>query len=171
MTIDLDDLDMKLLRELRKDSRQSVRQLAKALGESPSTVYNRVKRLEKNEIIRKFTISFSYDHLDLSNVAFIFVGLKAPDICENGGNEIRTMANEIAQISGVCEVHLISGDYDLLIKIRSKSLKTIGKFVIDELRSKPYVVKTSTNACFETILEECETNIEYPFEDEIPLLN
>lgn len=171
MTVDLDDLDMKLLRELRKDSRQSVRQLAKALGESPSTVYNRVKRLEKNEVIRKFTISFSYDHLDLSNVAFIFVGLKPPENNKNGGQKIREMASDIAKISGVCEVHIISGEFDLLVKIRSKSLKTIGRFVIDELRTKPYVLKTSTNACFETILEECETNIDYPIEEELPLPN
>lgn len=156
--IDLDNLDMNLLRELRKDSRQSVRQLAKALGESPSTVYNRVKRLEKNEIIKKFTIAFSYNHLNLSTVAFIFVGLKPPE--PNDVLDIRGMAREIAKISNVCEVHLISGEFDLLIKVRSQSLKTVGEFVIDELRSKPYVLKTATNACFETILEECETNID-----------
>ena len=151
---------MNLLRELRRDSRQSVRQLAKTLGESPSTVYNRVKRLEKQEIIKKFTISFDYQHLDLSTVAFIFVGLKPPENVQDNGSKIRDMAREISQIKGVCEVHLISGDFDLLVKVRSKSLKTIGEFVIDELRSKPYVTKTSTNACFETILEECETNLD-----------
>ena len=156
--INLDSLDMNLLRELRKDSRQSVRQLAKVLGESPSTVYNRVKRLEKNEIIKKFTISFSYDHLDLSTLAYIFVGLKPS--APGDDFDIRAMARDIANTTNVCEVHLISGEFDLLIKVRSKSLKTIGKFVIDELRSKPYVHKTSTNACFETILDECETNID-----------
>ncbi|MHA2503814.1 MAG: Lrp/AsnC family transcriptional regulator [Candidatus Kariarchaeaceae archaeon] len=156
--INLDTLDMNLLRELRRDSRQSVRQLAKALGESPSTVYNRVKRLEKNEIIRKFTISFSYDHLNLSTLAFIFVGLKPP--APGDELDIRAMARDIAKITNVCEVHLISGEFDLLVKVRSQSLKTVGQFVIDELRSKPYVHKTSTNACFETILEECETNVD-----------
>jgi len=169
--MDLDELDLNLLRELRNDSRQSVRQLAKALGESPSTVYNRVKRLEKQEIIKKFTITFDYDQLNLSTVAFIFVGLQPPDNVAPDGNAIRKMAKEISQIKGVCEVHLISGDFDLMVKVRSKSLKTIGQFVIDELRSKSYVTKTTTNACFETILEECETNLEVHPDLQVEMMN
>jgi len=167
--MDLDELDMNLLRELRNDSRQSVRQLAKALDESPSTVYNRVKRLEKNKIIRKFTITFSYDHLNLSTVAFIFVGLRPPT--EGCDLTIRDMAYDIASIPGVCEVHLISGDFDLMVKVRSESLKTIGEFVIDQLRSKPFVTKTSTNASFETILEECQTNLDKHPQLEMQLAN
>lgn len=109
--------------------------------------------------------------MDLSTLAFIFVGLKPPEECEDRGNKIREMAHEIAQISGVCEVHLISGEFDLLVKVRSKSLKTIGEFVIDELRGKSYVTKTSTIASFETILEECETNIDEWVRPSISLSN
>lgn len=159
--MDLDQLDLRLLKELRVDSRRSVRQLAKSLDESPSTVYNRVKRLENRKVIKKFTICYDYEQLDMSTVAFIFVALKPPE-GRTTQNYIRDMAKEISQISGVCEVHLISGEFDLLLKVRSKSLKTIGEFVIDELRSRLYVEKTLTNACFETILEEGETNIEIP---------
>ena len=68
-----DELDLRLLKELKKDSRRSVRQLAKSLNESPSTVYNRVKRLEAKSVIRRWTVSLDYEQLDLDHIAFVFV--------------------------------------------------------------------------------------------------
>lgn len=154
-----DELDIRLLKELRIDSRRSVRQLAKSLGESPSTVYNRVKRLESREVIKKWTICFDYDQLDLNTVAFISIALKSPTDSSSNQEHLRDMAKEISKIKGIYEVHLISGEFDLLVKVRSKSLKTIGQLVIEKLRAMPCVDKTLTNACFETILEEGETNL------------
>jgi DNA-binding Lrp family transcriptional regulator len=98
--------------------------------------------------------------LDLNTVAFVFVALKTPPTLQEGEAYIRELANRVAEIQGVYEVHLISGEFDLLVKIRSKSLKTIGSLVIERLRSMPWVEKTMTNTCFETILEEGQTNLD-----------
>jgi DNA-binding Lrp family transcriptional regulator len=48
---------------------------------------------------------------------------------------------------------MITGDYDLLIKVRGKSIEDIGKIVIDKFRVLPGVEKSATSACFETIKE------------------
>ena len=70
-----DDLDYRLLHELKVDSRRSVRQLAKSLNESPSTIYNRVKRLESKAVIRRWTVTLDYEQLNLETTAFVFVCL------------------------------------------------------------------------------------------------
>ncbi len=66
----------------------------------------------------------------------------------------RQLAKRIAKIPGVYEVHIISGEYDLLLKVRGKSLEDIGKLVVDKLRQLKGVGKTLTFACFETVKEE-----------------
>jgi len=55
---------------------------------------------------------------------------------------------------GVYEVHIVTGEYDLLIKVRGKTIEEIGKLVVDKLRVLQGVWKTHTSACFETIKEE-----------------
>jgi DNA-binding Lrp family transcriptional regulator len=57
-------------------------------------------------------------------------------------------------MSGVYEVHIISGEYDLLLKVRGKTLDDIGTLVVDKLRQLKGVGRTITFACFETVKEE-----------------
>jgi Lrp/AsnC family leucine-responsive transcriptional regulator len=54
----------------------------------------------------------------------------------------------------VYEVHLISGEWDMILKVRSSSMKDIGKLVIDDLREIKGVGKTVTCGCFSTVKEE-----------------
>ncbi|EMR74764.1 transcriptional regulator [Thermoplasmatales archaeon SCGC AB-540-F20] len=64
------------------------------------------------------------------------------------------LARRIAKLQGINEVHIISGEYDLLLKVRGKSLEEIGKLVVDKLRELKGVGRTLTCACFETVKEE-----------------
>ncbi len=146
-----DELDLRLLNELRKDSRRSVRQLAKSLNQSPSTIYNRVKRLEVKDVIKRWTVNLDYSQLNLSTTAFILVKLNT---FVNG--EIldpRKIAKEISKIKGVFEVHLMTAEWDLIVKVRAKNIKEIGELSMQKIRTIPGVEKTVTNTCFETILE------------------
>ncbi|MFE3845309.1 Lrp/AsnC family transcriptional regulator [Thermoplasmatota archaeon] len=60
----------------------------------------------------------------------------------------------IARLPGVYEVYMVTGKYDLLVKIRGKSIEDIGKIVIDRIRVLKGVSQTFTSACFETIKED-----------------
>ncbi len=157
--IKLDELDNKLIRELKLDSRRSVRQLAKSLDESPSTIYNRVKRLESKEIIKKWTVTLDYSALNLDTVAFVFVNLGGSDASKNNGRFNRhSVVEQLKQIDGVYEIHFVSGESDILIKLRADSIKSIGKVVMNEIRSLPGVVSTVTNTCFESVLDETDVS-------------
>lgn len=150
-----DELDQRLLQELIIDSRRSVRQLAKSLKESPSTIYNRVKRLEAKAVIRRWTVTLDYGQLNLDHTAFIFIAVET-NFRDGKKLNLREIAEEIKVINGIYEMHLIAGEYDILVKIRSDCAKNIGKVVIDEIRQIPGVVKTSTSLAIETLLEENE---------------
>ncbi|MHA2090767.1 MAG: Lrp/AsnC family transcriptional regulator [Candidatus Kariarchaeaceae archaeon] len=150
-----DELDHRLLQELKIDSRRSVRQLAKSLNESPSTIYNRVKRLESKSVIRRWTVTLDYDQLDLETTAFVFINLDTNVL--NGDNmNIRDIFDKIKGISGIYEMHVLSGEYDILLKIRSDCAKSVGKLVIDKIRQIRGVTRTITSLTIETIVEEGE---------------
>lgn len=148
-----DDLDHRLLKELKVDSRRSVRQLAKSLNESPSTIYNRVKRLESKAVIRRWTVTLDYEQLDLETTAFVFITL---DTNINNGKtmKLRDIAKQIQRVGGIHEMHLLSGEYDILVKIRADSAKAIGHIVIDQIREIPGVMKTITSLSIEALIEE-----------------
>ena len=75
------------------------------------------------------------------------------DLTETEQLAQRELANRIAKIPGIYEVHIISGEYDLLLKVRGTSLEDIGKLVIDKLRQLKGVGRTLTCTCFETVKE------------------
>jgi DNA-binding Lrp family transcriptional regulator len=68
----------------------------------------------------------------------------------------RDEAAEIAKFPEVQEVHIITGDWDLLIKVREKDVDSIGRFVIDKLRFIKGIEKTLTCMVFETSKETTE---------------
>ncbi len=146
-----DEIDIDLLNELLKDSRRSVRQLAKTLNMSPSTVYNRINKLKEKNVIKRWSISLDYNKLNLSTTAFVLVEVSGI----NGKSfNHQVIADEISEIKGVYEVHLISGEFDLLVKIRANTIENIGDLVLNQIRNIPGVSKTQTNTCFRSILEE-----------------
>lgn len=155
--IKVDKLDLALIKELRSDSRRSVRQLAKSLNESPSTIYNRVKRLESKEMIKKWTISLDYSLLNLNIIAWVQISLEKYQTGSNGNRfPHNSVVEQLKEIEGIYEIFFISGDYDILVKLRADSVKTIGSIVMEEIRVIPGVSGAVTNTCFEAVMEECD---------------
>ncbi len=66
----------------------------------------------------------------------------------------RTVAKKISAMKNVEEVHIIAGEWDLLVKVRGKTVEEIGDFVVEKLRNIEVVEKTMTIVVFETVLDE-----------------
>jgi DNA-binding Lrp family transcriptional regulator len=153
-----DELDLRLLKELKNDSRRSVRQLAKSLNESPSTIYNRVKRLEAKSVIRRWTVNLDYEQLEMDHIAFVFVSIDTNSL--NGTNHtMREIIDKIKEVAGIHEMHLLSSEFDILLKIRGDCAKNIGNLVVDKIRQIPGVSKTVPALSLETIIEEGELEL------------
>ena len=144
----LDEKDSAILEELMKDSRKTTKAIARALGIPRATVHDRISRMEERKVIRRYTAVPDYAQLDLGVTAFILAQFH-----HGGGISQRDTAEEIAQIPGISEVHLISGEYDILLKVRGASMEDIGKLVVDRLRDVKGVARTLTCASFSTVKE------------------
>jgi len=144
----IDEKNQKILDELKKNSRNSTKNIARSTGIPRVTVHDRINKMTKEGIIKKFTTVIDYKKTGLSTEVFIFVTFQSGlDISQ------RELAKRISTIKGIYEVHIISGQYDLLLKVRGESLEEIGKLVVDKLRGLKGVGSTLTFSCFETIKE------------------
>jgi len=144
----LDEKDSSILEELMKDSRKTTKSIAKGLDIPRATVHDRILRMEQRGTIRRYTAIPDYSQLELGVTSFVLVQFEP----EKGVSQ-RDTAEEIASIHGIFEVHMISGEYDMLLKIRGASMEEIGKLVIDRLREVKGVARTLTCACFTTVKE------------------
>ncbi len=144
----LDEKDSEILKELMVDSRKTTKAIARSLGIPRATVHDRIAKMEKKGVIRSYTALPDYSQLGLGVTAFILVQFEA----EKGVSQ-RDTAEEIAELPGIHEVHMISGEYDMLLKVRGSSMEEIGKLVIDRLRDVRGVSRTLTCACFTTVKE------------------
>lgn len=149
MTGGLDAIDIKLLNELKENARENIASLSKKLGIPRTTVHYRIKRLVDEGIIEKFTVKPNYKKLDLGTTAFILARYD-PD----SGLSQREVAERIAALDGVYEVHIISGEWDMIIKVRAPNAEEVGKIVVDRLREIKGIGQTVTMVSFVTVKEE-----------------
>jgi DNA-binding Lrp family transcriptional regulator len=108
----IDELDYKILRELQKDCR-ILQEIADNVGGKVSTVHYRVKRLEKEGVIRGYSARLDANKLDLSFQCIIHVYAKH-------GPAFEDMGLQIAQIKGVSNVYWAYGEVDFFVLARAR---------------------------------------------------
>lgn len=144
----LDEKDSAILEKLIEDSRKTTKAIARELDIPRATVHDRIVKMEHKKVIRRYTAVPDYVQLDQGVSAFILVQFES-----DSGISQRDTADEIATIHGIYEVHMISGEYDMLLKVRGASMEEIGRLVIDKLREVKGVARTLTCAVFTTVKE------------------
>jgi DNA-binding Lrp family transcriptional regulator len=145
----LDENDYELLRALKKDSRKTVAELSKQLQMPRSTVHERIIRMKNNGIIKRFTIEEDYKKTGLPTMAFALASYDPQQKLNQ-----HEVASEVAKIPGVLGVYIISGEWDMLIKIRGRSIEDIGTTILERIRSVKGILKTYTMSCFEVVRED-----------------
>ncbi len=117
----LDENDLEILKYLKQDARLSVRKLAKITKIRPSTVHNRIQRMKKDGIIERFTVKLNSEKLGENLTVFMLVS----------GTMDRYIDDRFLRNEHILEIHGITGEYDLLLKLRFRDMKQFNKFVID----------------------------------------
>lgn len=139
----LDEKDIKLLQLLQENSNTSVQQLSKQTGLPPTTAHNRVKRLEKEGAIRRYTAEIDWKKAGKQVLAYVLVSVEY--ILPTGGRvQQEDAAKEIRGIAGVEEVSILTGGADLLVRVRTKDIGELNDFVVRKLRNVAGVDKTQT---------------------------
>ncbi|MDA4844543.1 Lrp/AsnC family transcriptional regulator [Hoeflea poritis] len=129
----MDDTDRGLLRILMRDGRRSVSDLASDLGVSRATVQNRIARMTDRGTIAKFTVELGPDDEEAVISAFCLLKLIA--------NDTRPTAAALRKIEGTGDIHSLSGSFDLIVEIRTHSLKKLDE-ILDDIRRVPDVAET-----------------------------
>jgi len=100
-------------------------------------------------VIRKFTIVPDHSKLGRSVTTFILVSSPpAPDVSRTG------LSRRIRKLEGVWSVHLISAEYDILVKVRGESVQSIGALVIGSIKRMEGVGRTITCSSFPYVKEK-----------------
>ena len=163
MSIKLDEKDLSILASIQQNSKLTAKQIARKINSPITTVFAKIKRMEDLGVITGYRAILAADKLN-SNTAAIILASVSYRIKED---EIpvsqRDVAKEIAQFPEVQEVQIITGDWDLLVKLRTESVDAVGKFVVDKLRLIRGIEKTLTCMVFETVKET--TKIKLPLKD------
>lgn len=159
MELKLDKKDVAILALVQKDGKLTAREIAKSIDSPITTVFAKIKRMEELGIIKDYRAILDSRKLDQGATAFILASVSYE--VKNDGTQVsqRSIAKEIARFPEVQEVHIITGDWDLLMKVKGKDVDVIGKFVIDRLRVVKGIEKTLTCMVFETCKETTELDI------------
>ena len=106
-----------------------IARIAKALKEPSTTIHYNIKKLEEEKAIKTYKAVFDYKKIDLGHCTYLLINLKP----ENYG-EPEQVAKEIAKHPNVESVDIITGNYGLIIKLRTKDIDEYYTFVKSAIR-------------------------------------
>lgn len=139
--MEIDQLDARLLLLLTDEPRLGVLECSRRLGVARGTVQARMDRLEQRGQLKGFP-----PDLDLAAMGY---GLTAFAVLEIAQGKRAEVAQTLAAIDEVCEVHATTGEGDLLVRMVAKSNADLQR-VIDEVVDVPWVRRTSTSIALST---------------------
>lgn len=122
---ELDNIDLRILEQLQENSNLTNKELAAAIHLSPTPTFERVKRLEREGYIKRYAAVLDAEKLSCGFVAFCFLKMKQ----HTHENALRIM-EAVQDIPEIGECYNISGDYDFLLKIYAKDMKSYQKFLL-----------------------------------------
>jgi DNA-binding Lrp family transcriptional regulator len=159
MTVKLDEKDMAILALIQENSKLTAKQIAKKIDAPITTVFAKTKRMEELGVIKGHRAILAPEKLEASTAAFLLASVSYRAKTDDVPISQRTVAEEIGKFPEVQEVHIITGDWDLLVKLRAESVDAVGKFVVDKLRLIKGLEKTLTCMVFETVKETTKISL------------
>jgi DNA-binding Lrp family transcriptional regulator len=153
MSVKLDEKDTAILSVIQENSKLTAKQISKRINAPITTIFAKTKRMEELGVIREYRAIVAPEKLSAGTAAFILASVSYRTKAEAAPISQRVVAEEIAKFPEVQEVHIITGDWDLLVKLRAENVDAIGKFVVDKLRLINGLEKTLTCMVFETVKE------------------
>ena len=121
----LDEIDIRILCELQSNARLTNKELAAKIHLSTTPTFERVKRLAREGYISNYVAVLDAEKLDCGFVAFCFIKMKQ----HTYQNSMRIM-EAVKDIPEIVECYNISGEYDFLLKIYTRDMKSYQKFIL-----------------------------------------
>lgn len=145
---DLDGFDRAILSVLAEDGRISITDLSKRIGLSKSPTQARLRRLEQSGVIIGYRALLDPIRLGLDHVAFVEVRLS-----DTREAALTAFNLAIARVPEIEQAHLIAGNFDYLLKVRTRDMASYRRFLGETISDLPYVSNTSTYVAMQAVKE------------------
>jgi len=136
----LDAIDKKLLAYLQQDSKQTNKELSLKLNLSVTAVFERIKKLERNGIVRQYVALIDPDKVNLGIIVFCHVKLE-----KHAKDAITYFEAEVKKLPEVLECFHVSGEYDYLLKVIVKDMEHFRQVMVDKLTTLKYIGSTQSS--------------------------
>lgn len=144
----LDRIDRMILDILQRDGRIAISELAAHVNLSTTPCSERVKRLEREGIIMGYYARLNPEMLERNLLVFLKIKLSA-----KSGDVFDQVARNLTEIPEVLECHLISGDFDYLVKARLKEMSAYRRLLGDLLKKLPASASSHSYVVMEEVKE------------------
>jgi DNA-binding Lrp family transcriptional regulator len=141
--VPLDDIDRQILSRLLEDGRISVRALAEQVHISRANAYTRIGRLVAEDVITGFTAQLNAQRAGLGTSAYVMLGIEQ--------NAWRDISRELCKIPYVEHVALVTGDFDVLVVVRTPDNLVLRQVVLEKVQGIPGVRSTRTWLVFDEV--------------------
>jgi Lrp/AsnC family transcriptional regulator, leucine-responsive regulatory protein len=124
----LDLIDRKILSTLHRNARLTINEVAEAVGLSSSPCWTRLKRLEESGVIERYAVIINQAAIGLGDVVFVEITLEKHD-----EKVLERFGAALARIPQVLEAHLVTGEYDYLVKVAIADTADYERFLREQL--------------------------------------
>jgi len=146
--VELDKYDRKILTTISAEGRITVTDLANRIGLSKTPCQMRLKRLEKTGVITGYHALLDPIKLGLDHIAFVEVKLN-----DTRESALQAFNKEVITIHEIEQCHMIAGNYDYLLKVRTQSINDYRRVLGEVISSLPHVASTSTFVSMQAVKE------------------
>ncbi|MBU0582440.1 MAG: Lrp/AsnC ligand binding domain-containing protein [Alphaproteobacteria bacterium] len=147
MTTDqLDRIDRNIIAALARDGRLSMAELASTVGLSKTPVQARVKRLERDGIIRGYSAVVDREKMGEGHVAFVQVTLS-----DTRSAALDAFNRAVLSVGEIEQCHMIAASFDYLLKVRTTDIAAYRRVLGERISALPHVAQTSTFVAMETV--------------------
>lgn len=140
----IDEVDRRILRELIRNSRLSIREIARRVGVPHTTVRERVRRLEREGVIQGYTVRVNYKRLGYMVTALVLANVI--------GRRIVEVEEWLSTHENVMAVYDITGEYDIAMLASFRDIDELDTFIKEVLRN-PWIKQTRTSIVFRKVKE------------------
>ena len=154
MANSLDETDLQILKTLQKNAKLTTKELADAVHLTPTPVFERQKRLERQGYIKKYTAIL--DPEMLGQGLLVFCKVKLSQINHKIAD---TFAERIRAIPEVTECYNTSGSYDYLLRVRARDMKQYQEFVLTKLGDIEHVASIESTFVMSEVKQSYGINL------------
>lgn len=144
--MDLDALDRKILATLQENGRMPLSEIARRAGVAPATVHDRLGKLRRSGLILGFHARLNAAMLGYTVVALIHLRTELAE-------EIESTIGDLRSIPEVEEVHVVTGEYDLVVKVRARDTAHLQDLLVNRIHRVRGFIRSATEVCLTSPLE------------------